>query len=187
VKFPSEISDSVATLETATRLWDILSLTCSLGGIFNMRLRTWSRFKLFESSATVKLCLISGRSTAAKIGTLVRSLLIRVCKQVRKAVARERDDSFARQEKRTVPRLYLAGDPRSSERDPDNGFHPVVRLLSPEGRPVSIPGGFRLFGPPIAYSQFANRKFGPTENLVHRVYTVGKRRVTTLVTNPPSQ
>jgi hypothetical protein len=164
-----------------------LSLACDFGGIFNMRLRTWSRFNFFESSTTVKLYLISGRSTDPKVGNGLDFHLRRFCKQSKTAIARERVDSNYLARIRTDPRLYLAGDPRSSERDPDNGFHSVVRLLSPEGRLVSIPGGFRLFGPPVAYSQFANRKFGPTENLVHRVYTAAKRHVTTLVTNPPSQ
>jgi hypothetical protein len=50
------------------------------------------------------------------------------------------------------------GDPRSIQRDPGNGFHPVIRLPTTEGRPGFHPGRLSPF------QRVRITLFGSTEN-----------------------
>jgi hypothetical protein len=134
-------------------------------------------------SATVKLNLIFGRSTGAKFGSHDCSHLRQIRKPVRKGIARERADSLLLQEKRTGPRLYLAGDPRSIRAGPGLRFTPLSVFHLPRAVRLPNPGGPRSFqASNLRVRNLRIDKCSLTENLVHRTYSDAKRRVTTLVT-----
>jgi hypothetical protein len=145
-----------------------------------MRLRTSSRvapcatFTSCESLLTVKLSLMG------KVGN-ARVIACAKYPKSRMSESQARADSHTLQEANRT-RFYLAGGPRSIQRDPGNGFHPVTRLRPTESRSVSTPGGFR----PFQQYRIKNSVLPKTLYILRTGKLYDKRFVAILATNPPT-